>query len=433
MDSTENSNEKTDRSHKELQSQIMSLETAESTDAIEARSEAEKVAADRTLAESYYRLAKVYYDKSDLDQSEKYFIKALEKSELPKDSYPVFKTYGFLIRIYSELQDGAKASTYIQKSDELVESLSDSLGSLGAEFFYNQGLAKNYQGDFSLAYQSFNLAYKKSQEENEPEVLAKSLYALAKTSFQLSDLAAAESYLEQLSQLLQILKKEYLYGNMHLLWGTISSERGELSDALHHFKLATKSLMRKNCWNLMGYIILNQGIVYKKMGEYGKALMFFELAMDSCDPSRYRRLSSLIQMEVEDVNDSNVDLYFDRQNRMIHERELGSIDFKHRFVLLEILFLLAKNPGNHYTKEDLAKNIWKEEYNPLIHDKLIYTSVSRLRKLIEPKSDSDSRRKYILRGKDGYTFNPNVKVRFHRDTSSKVVPNFGNVELSSPV
>ena len=111
---------------------------------------------------------------------------------------------------------------------------------------------------------------------------------------------------------------------------------------------------------------------------------------------------------------------------------MGTIDFKHRFVLLEILFLLSKNPGTYFDKEQLAKMIWKDEYNPLIHDKLIYTSVSRLRKLIEP-TDADSKRKYIIRGKDGYTFNPLAKIRFHMEVKTNSERSIGNVDLSSPV
>lgn len=387
----------------------------------------------RALAEGYYRLAKLYYDKSDLRKAEEFFLKALESSEAPKDSYPIFKTYGFLIRIYSELQEATLADEYIRKSESLIDNLSESLGSLGAEYFFNQGIVKNYRGRFQDARDSFLLSYKKSQEENEPEILAKSLYSLALSHFNSKDFDQALYYLEQLSQLLQILKKEYLFGSMHLLYGHIFSEKCEYSKSLSHYKIASKSLQRKNCWNLYGYILLGQGVVYKKMGEFNKALMFFELAQNSNDEHSFRRLGSLILAEVNDVNDSNVDLYLDRQNRMIHEKNLGSIDFKHRFVLLEILFLLARNSGTFYTKDDLAKSIWKEEYNPLIHDKLIYTSVSRLRKLIEPKNDPGSKRKYILRGKDGYTFNPNVNVRFHKEAEVSSVSNIGNVELSSPV
>ena len=101
---------------------------------------------------------------------------------------------------------------------------------------------------------------------------------------------------------------------------------------------------------------------------------------------------------------------------------------------------MAKNAGSYYDKEDLAKSIWKDEYNPLIHDKLIYTSVSRLRKLIEPKISTENgrkikseKRKYILRGKDGYTFNPGAKIRFHMDSKFVVNKTIANVEISSPV
>ena len=69
----------------------------------------------------------------------------------------------------------------------------------------------------------------------------------------------------------------------------------------------------------------------------------------------------------------------------------------------------------------------------MIHDKLIYTSVSRLRKLVEPKQNKESRRKYIIRGKDGYTFNSSVKIRFYRENKELIDKPIANVELSSPV
>jgi len=156
--------------------------------------------------------------------------------------------------------------------------------------------------------------------------------------------------------------------------------------------------------------------------------------MDTIDQKIFKKLVVLIADEIQDVNDSSVDLYLDKTNRKIRERSLGIIDFKHRFVLLEILFLLAKNIGSYFDKDCLAKAIWKDEYNPLIHDKLIYTSVSRLRKIIEPKkSKNETKRKYIIRGKDGYTFNPDVKIRFHQENKISFSKNIANVDLSSPV
>lgn len=214
-----------------------------------------------------------------------------------------------------------------------------------------------------------------------------------------------------------------------MLYGNIYRDTGKFPEANRNYDQAISLLQEKNCWNLYGYILLGKGIVLKKQGEFNQALIYFNLGLSTIN-EKFRRLRELYLSQVADVNDSSVDLYLDRHNRVIHEKTLGTIDFKHRFVLLEILFLLAKNPGGSFNKEDLAKSIWKDEYNPLIHDKLIYTSISRLRKLIEPKGGN---RKYILRGKDGYTFNPRVNARFHKEVDLGAKKVIGNVEISSPV
>ena len=221
-----------------------------------------------------------------------------------------------------------------------------------------------------------------------------------------------------------------MQGTMHILYGHLFSQYEQYDKALEHFREANRSLQDKNCWNLYGQILLGKGMVHRKMGEYNKAILYFELALDSCDHKVFRKLSETLEEEILDIKDSSVDLYLDRTNRVVQEKNLGTIDFKHRFVLLEILFLLAKNSGTYYDKEELARLVWKDEYNPLIHDKLIYTSVSRLRKLIEPKGE---KRTYILRGKEGYTFNPLVKTRFQGSKDVKNLQEYGNIELTSPV
>lgn len=384
---------------------------------------------ERVLGQGFYRLAKVYYDKADLDSAEDYFLRALDKTVYPKDAFAMFKCYGFLIRIYSENEREEEADRFIGLASELIERLGADLGSLNAEYFYNVGMVDTYRGEFEKALENFKLAYQKAQTENEPELIAKSLYSTATAAYHLKKHKDAMNYLAQLSELLEILRKGYLKGSMHLLYGNLHRDMGNFSESLKNFDLAIQYLQQKNCWNLYGYILLGKGIAYKKMGEYNQALLYFRLALNTIN-KQYTRLRDLVETQVEDVNDSSVDLYLDRHNRVIHEKSLGAIDFKHRFVLLEILFLLAKNPGSHFNKEDLAQSIWKDEYNPLIHDKLIYTSISRLRKLIEPKG---SNRKYILRGKDGYTFNPRVRARFHKEDDPKSKKVIGNVEISSPV
>ena len=384
----------------------------------------------RIEGQGHYRLAKIYYDKADFEKAEEYFLLALKTTELPQDAFAMFKIYGFLIRIYSESLNEKEANKYISLSSDLLDQIVSMMPSLTAEYFYNAAVVNTYRGDFNEANKNFHQAYRKAQTENEPELMAKSLYAMATNAFQMRNFQDTIAHLGQLNELLNILKKGYLKGSMHLLWGNALRELGQYPESLPQYDLAMKLLHSKRCWNMHNYVLLNKGVALKKMGEFSKALILFGIAQNSCDDDYFKRLQQLIMMEVEDVNDSSVDLYLDRHNRVIHEKALGVIDFKHRFVLLEILFLLAQTPGTYYNKEDLAKMIWKDEYNPLIHDKLIYTSISRLRKLIEPKG---IKRQYILRGKDGYTFNPRVNARFHKENEVVKQKNIANIEISSPV
>lgn len=384
----------------------------------------------RLAGQGYYRLAKVFYDKADFEKAEEYFVQALKRTEMPQDAFAAFKIHGFLIRIHAEGLDEVEANKHIQQSADLLAQMGTTLPALTAEYLYDLGVISTYRGHFEEAHKNFQQAHRKAQMENDPELMAKSLYALATNAYNMGQFTEALTTVTHLNELLNILKKGYLKGSMHLLWANVLRETGQYAEAMGHYETALKLLHAKRCWNMHNYVLLNQGMTLKKMGEFSKALLLFNLALQSTDDDNFRRLKQLILSEVEDVNDSSVDLYLDRHNRLIHEKSLGVIDFKHRFVLLEILFLLAQTPGTYYNKEDLAKMIWKDEYNPLIHDKLIYTSISRLRKLIEPKN---GKRQYILRGKDGYTFNPRVNARFHRETDYIKEKKIGNIEISSPV
>lgn len=382
---------------------------------------------------SDYRLGKIYFDKSDLKTAELYFNRSISNWKYPDDINFTFKTLGFLVRIAAETLDEKKTENYILQSEIFLEKskkwLSHS-GELTSEFYYNSGIIFSYRGDLKNALEDFALAAKKAREENSPEVLAKSVYGLANTYFNLKELQLTLKYLDQLKSILEVLGKSYLLGTYHLLYGNVYSELNEYNLSISHYQNAHKVLVDKTCWNLYGKLLLQEGIVYKKMGEFNKALLYFELTKLSINPQTFKKLYLKAENEITDVNGSDIDLVMDRNNRMIYEKNLGPIDFKHRFILLEILYLLVEKPGDFFSKELLAKSIWRDEYNPLVHDKLIYTSVSRLRKLIEPKKN---KRCYIIRGQNGYTFNPKIKVRIHIDNEVDKKSNAYGIELSSPV
>jgi DNA-binding response OmpR family regulator len=74
---------------------------------------------------------------------------------------------------------------------------------------------------------------------------------------------------------------------------------------------------------------------------------------------------------------------------------------------LDLLRLFVQNQGHIYSKEYLVENVWKQPYDPAIHDNKIYVTIKRLRKLIEPDYEKP---KYIFRAKNGYYMNKAARV-----------------------
>lgn len=71
----------------------------------------------------------------------------------------------------------------------------------------------------------------------------------------------------------------------------------------------------------------------------------------------------------------------------------------------DILYFLAKNKGEVFTKEQIYQAVWEEDF--LLSDNNIMAFIRKLRKKIEPQSDSPE---YIITiWGIGYKFNENIK------------------------
>lgn len=63
------------------------------------------------------------------------------------------------------------------------------------------------------------------------------------------------------------------------------------------------------------------------------------------------------------------------------------IDFSDRAVMRTLLFLFLEYPNKAFSKEELITRVWAETYNPIVHDTRIYTTIKRLRDLVEGEID----------------------------------------------
>ncbi|MEK6629088.1 MAG: winged helix-turn-helix domain-containing protein, partial [Bdellovibrionota bacterium] len=157
-------------------------------------------------------------------------------------------------------------------------------------------------------------------------------------------------------------------------------------------------------------IFINIGVCLFETGQKDSAKIYFNLAHKSLDPKSDRRSLNVIEKYLNTLNSnmtSELDIIFDLDNHAIVERSLGKIDFKNQFILLDLLKLFIANQGQIFSKEYLVEHVWKQNYDPSVHDNKIYVTIKRLRKMIEPDYDKP---KYIFRAKNGYYLNKSTKV-----------------------
>ena len=134
------------------------------------------------------------------------------------------------------------------------------------------------------------------------------------------------------------------------------------------------------------------------------------LAKSSADPENLRYSARIIEKRLAEIGDAalmDYDLVFDAVNKQITEKKRGTVDFKNQFILLDLLRLFIKSPGEVHSKEVIVEKIWKQSYDPRVHDNKLYVTIKRLRKMIEPDFDKP---KYIFRAKNGYYLNKNARV-----------------------
>jgi tetratricopeptide (TPR) repeat protein len=296
------------------------------------------------------------------------------------------------------------------------------------KFHYNQGIAAMYQGRLQEATQHFTqseqlaadallnvyapkdrddlrrdrisarygIAVIKKDEKNYPDALAITA-ALHREIVNFAETAESNDS----------VAFHDLEASVRILEGHCYRDLGEYQKALDCYWSAHGILKSHRNWSHYYYVLLGLGRVYLAMGNPDRAQIFFDLISNAVNKLQLNALRQTLDQVSKAIKEPAPRLQVDRERKVIMEPKLGEVQFERRFVLLEIFYLLSAKPGHVFSKEDLVDQVWRETYNPMIHDSKVYTSISRLRKLIEPDF---KRPMYVLNERDGYSFNPTVVV-----------------------
>ena len=357
--------------------------------------------------DSMMELAKLYYERCDFIVAIEKFKAASEQAFATKDYEKYLKCQNHLLRMFAEREDVEA----INQTKEALQDLVIKEGfELNAKTYYTLGICAAYKNQFDVALDYFQKSLAIALASDEKADICYAINGLAVTYYSLDRLSEALKEIYNLQVFFQVMQLRDLKLSSQMMNGNILRKMKKYDQALEIFWDCYDLLREEKNLYMYLQLLYSTAATYRDSGEVDMARMYFKLAKKSADPNNLKYLSRHIETQLTDLgvtSKEDYDLVFDAGSHSVLERKKGRVDFKNQFILLDMLRLFMKTPGQVYSKEFLVKQVWKQEYDPAIHDNKIYVTIKRLRKLIEPEYEKP---RYIFRAKNGYYLNKNTKV-----------------------
>ncbi len=370
-----------------------------------------KRATDRRFEQGLYA-----YHRGDYSLALREFEKTCEAAAILRDYTRYVESCTYVLRILAEREEFAKVERIERRVLEMLEHMeSDSIHPrLKSRALYILGICSCYQEtrhDRAMAY--FREAIEYAIKGEDKEALAAPLYGAATVLYARQRFDEALKELERLSILLSCLDLPDLRSASILLKAMVRRNQGHLDASLEEAWKAFDSLKHHPHLVLYLHTLCVLGTVYKQKGDTAAARLYLDLADRTLKRNEFPRIARLVDDAVASLGvpkPAPVDLRFETRTGVLVERYKGEIRFEGQFILRDLLRVFLESPGKVFTKEELVRLVWREAYNPKVHDNKIYVTIKRLRKLLESEKNKTE---YILRAKNGYFLNPKSRVQIN--------------------
>ena len=311
------------------------------------------------------------------------------------------------LRMFAEMENEKGIQSV---KDRLYDYVTKQKIELNSTTYYTLANVCSYRGEYAQALEHLERALALALSDDSKEDMCYAIHGLAAVYWSLGRTDDALKEIYNLRVFFQVMKLPELEVSSQILNGYILVSMKRFDEAVEVFWKAFEAL--KNHKNMYTYVSLlfAMGYAYTEAGDSDMAKTYIRLANQMADPQNFvfllRKINEL-NRQISGKNENHFDLVFSSTSNSVIERKKGKIDFKNQFILLDMLKLFLRTPGEVYSKEALVKAVWRQEYDPSVHDNKIYVTIKRLRQLIEPDFDKP---KYIYRAKNGYYLNRNTKV-----------------------
>lgn len=359
------------------------------------------------VADNHFEVGKLYFERGDFDLAISRLMEAGRSYlEVPKmDRY--LDCMSMILRMHGERADHSeihrlKESLHRQVTSDRVQ--------LNSKTYYTLGVCATYEDQHEVAMDYFQKALATALASDHKKDLCNSIFGLATTYYKSEKLSEALQEIYNLQVFFQVIRMPDVKLACSILNAHILRKMRRFDEALEVFWTCYDQLRDSKNMSTFLYLLYGLGLTYQEMGDAQMARTYLQLARHSVDERNMKVLTQLIDGRLKELGVRSMgdfDLVLNTSSNTVTERKRGQVDFKNQFILLDLLRLFMKTPGQVYSKEALAQSIWKQDYDPPVHDNKIYVTIKRLRKMIEPDFDKP---RYIFRAKNGYYLNRNARV-----------------------
>lgn len=361
-------------------------------------------------SERLLEIGKLYCDRGDYSLALPNLQEAA-KSLLDEKKFQTYlKSLQLILRIHAERAEHEQITSIKEHLHDLVirEGIE-----LSSKMYYVLGLCSSLKAQPENAIEYLKKALELGLKSNNQEDMCYAILGLSICYRQQGKFEEALKEVYNLNIFLQVLNSTELKIASSNSNSRILMDMKKYEQALDVLWIAYEEIKHsKQLYTAIG-ILINIGICLFEMGQKDAAKIYFSLAQKSIDPNNNRAYQVQLEKYLKALNTNaanELDMIFDLDNHAIVERSLGKIDFKNQFILLDLLKLFIGHQGQIFSKEYLVENVWKQNYDPEVHDNKIYVTIKRLRKMIEPDYDKP---KYIFRAKTGYYLSKTAKVELN--------------------
>ena len=358
-----------------------------------------------------FELGKLYCDRGEFVSAMEHLREASESYFAEKNFSQYLKCLNLLLRIYAEREQFEDINLTKEKLQDLV--LKEGF-ELNSKTYYTLAVCASYKGQHETALDYLQKALAIALASDKKEDICHAIFGLAMVYShpKIGRQSDALKEIYNLQVFFQVYQMPELQASSLLLNADILKQHKKYDEAIEILWRAY-DIIKETRNVVMGNVLLGSlADAYFELGDKDMARTYIILASRSVDSENHIRTARMIKTLSEKIggeSQSNFDLIFDEANHAVIEKKIGRIDFKNQFILLDLLRLFVTSQGTIYSKEYLVENVWKQPYDPAIHDNKIYVTIKRLRKLIEPDYEKP---KYIFRAKNGYYMNKSARVHF---------------------